>query len=58
MRHMRLHTGERPFICHIGECRRDFLQRNALNRHLMQIHEVFAFKQRGVRPTAIVEATT
>ncbi|CDW75002.1 krueppel-like factor 13 [Stylonychia lemnae] len=36
--HLRVHTGERPFICHHADCQQAFTQKANLNKH-MEIHK-------------------
>ncbi|ODV88915.1 hypothetical protein CANCADRAFT_45398 [Tortispora caseinolytica NRRL Y-17796] len=38
--HLRSHTGERPFQCHVPECARSFSRSDALAKHLRTIHEL------------------
>ncbi|KAK4047077.1 hypothetical protein OIV83_005640 [Microbotryomycetes sp. JL201] len=38
LNHMRSHTGEKPFICHVPECDRTFTRSDALSKHLRHHH--------------------
>jgi len=39
IRHIRVHTGERPFICPHVHCGRQFALRSNLRRHVKEIHQ-------------------
>ncbi|THW00224.1 hypothetical protein D6D17_00826 [Aureobasidium pullulans] len=37
--HMRSHTKEKPFFCHLPECDRSFTRSDALAKHMRTVHE-------------------
>lgn len=41
VKHQRLHSGAKPFICYIAICRKAFAQQANLQRHMMDVHDDF-----------------
>ncbi|KAF8630580.1 hypothetical protein AX17_005392 [Amanita inopinata Kibby_2008] len=38
--HIRSHTGEKPYICHLPECDKSFTRSDALAKHMRQQHHI------------------